>query len=391
MNTYISARQLTLIATLLACNASVAATTALAKETSEKEALGEQLFFDKNLSRNRNQSCASCHNPEMAFIDDRKNSTDGAVSEGSIDGVLGDRNTPTISYSALIPAFHKTSQGDYAGGQFFDGRAQDLIDQAGMPLLDGHEMALSNKAEVAARINENPHYRDSLSALYGPEVLDQPERLFAAVSDSLAAFESTPQFQPFDSRYDRYLAEEYQLTPLEERGRQLFFSEQHMNCVLCHSSRRTDVEYRGQLTQRELFTDFRYWNIGLPVNEQVRALNHKADNFVDYGLHQNSNLPASEATKGKFKTPTLRNIAVTAPYMHNGLFKELRTAVMFYDRRTYKVNPENGQPWDTVEVDQNIAEEQIRHGEFITEDKVDALVAFLKTLTDKRYEHLVYE
>lgn len=77
--------------------------------------------------------------------------------------------------------------------------------------------------------------------------------------------------------------------------------------------------------------------------------------------------------------------------MHNGLFKELRTAVMFYDRRTYEVNPENGQAWDTVEVDQNIAEEQIRHGEFITEDKVDALVAFLKTLTDKRYEHLVYE
>lgn len=392
MDVYHSFRPILLLATLLICNNSVAVTAILApKETEIKEALGEQLFFDQNLSRNRNQSCATCHNPNVAFVDDRQNATDGAVSEGSIEGVLGDRNTPTISYSALIPNFHKTASGDYAGGQFFDGRASDLKTQAGMPLLDSHEMALSGKWEVVLRINENPEYRKTFSSLYGQEVLEDPIALFAAVSESLAAFESTAQFRPFDSRYDRYLAGEYLLTPLEERGRALFFSEKDMNCVLCHSSKRSDVEYKGVLSERELFTDFRYWNIGLPVNVQARTLNDKRDGFVDYGLYQNSSLPNSQATKGRFKTPTLRNIAVTAPYMHNGLFKELRTAVMFYDRRSYEVNPENGQAWDNVEVNQNIAVEEIRHGEAITEDKVEALVAFLKTLTDKRYEHLVYD
>ena len=93
-------------------------------------ALGEALFFDTNLSLNRTQSCATCHNPAAAFTDTRENASGRAVSLGDDGQSLGDRNTPSITYAALLPEFGRDDTGVYAGGAFFDGRARDLGDQA---------------------------------------------------------------------------------------------------------------------------------------------------------------------------------------------------------------------------------------------------------------------
>lgn len=348
-----------------------------------KITLGKTLFFDPNLSLNRNQSCATCHNPDVAFIDDRTNLTGGAVSSGSVRDALGDRNSPTISYSMFIPTLSINANNEYIGGQFYDGRSADLIEQAGQPFLDHAEMALPDKMTLLQRVIADPNYKPLLESIYGNSVLSSPNSLFQAVSDSIAAFESTEVFAPFDSRYDRFLAGKYHMSPLEEKGRKLFFSKEKTSCSICHSS-------EGTQAPRQLFTDFKYWNIALPINATVRKLNDKPPGYIDYGLHMNKRLKTSDENKGKFKTPTLRNIAVTSPYMHNGLFDELTSAIMFYDRMTYDINPETGRAWGMPEVMDNAAREQISQGEVLTADKVEALEAFLKTLTDKRYEHLVY-
>ncbi len=133
------------------------------------EALGERLFFDVNLSANRTQSCASCHNPETGFAD-----PSGMASRGD-DGVsLGDRNAPTATYAALMPAFHRTPEGAWKGGLFLDGRAATLEDQAAGPPLNPAEMGLPDKAAVAARLREDPAYAAAFPALFGTGVLDDP-------------------------------------------------------------------------------------------------------------------------------------------------------------------------------------------------------------------------
>jgi cytochrome c peroxidase len=132
--------------------------------------------------------------------------------------------------------------------------------------------------------------------------------------------------------------------------------------------------------------------LGVPVNKAVRRINGLDTDFVDRGLLEHPRIEDSNQA-GKFKVSTLRNVAVTGPYMHNGVFQDLRTVVLFYDKfnnSTRELNPETGKPWREPEVNQNLA---LQEAEFsapaLTDKEVDALVAFMKTLTDKRYEHLL--
>ncbi|MFD2442286.1 cytochrome-c peroxidase [Paracoccus kondratievae] len=130
--------------------------------------LGQRLFHDPALSRNGTQSCATCHDPEYAFTDPREGVAGRAVSLGD-DGVsYGDRNTPTLSYAALSPSFHRDAKGRYKGGQFWDGRADDLEDQAGQPMLNPVEMAMTDKAAVVARLRDEQGYQESFAALLVP-------------------------------------------------------------------------------------------------------------------------------------------------------------------------------------------------------------------------------
>ena len=359
------------------------ATTAVAEPVfPDMAALGAALFSDTNLSKNRTQSCASCHNPELAFTDPLETKAGRAVSLGD-DGVsLGDRNTPTAAYAKFSPKFHKNKEGKYVGGLFLDGREPDLAGQAGGPPLNPIEMGMPDKATVVARLNENPDYVQGFKAFFGADVFDDVDRLYAAMTESLAAFENTAEFAPFDSKYCRFLRGEVKLTEQEELGRILFFSQQFTNCDLCHRLS------KSPMSKRETFSNYQYHNIGVPENKTARAAKGSKPGRVDNGLLDNPAVDdPSEA--GKFKVPTLRNVAVTGPYMHNGVFKDLRTTVKFYNKYNAKgakaqINPETGKPWNPPEVPGTLSMKELEHGPALDDKRIDALVAFMKTLTDKR-------
>ncbi len=351
------------------------------------EAWGEALFSDVNLSANRTQACATCHNPDAGFADPRETEAGRAVSLGDDGHSLGDRNAPTASYASFSPPFHRRADGKWVGGQFHDGRAATLADQAKGPPLNPIEMGLPEAAAVASRLWENPRYVATLAALKGPQATRDPQAAFDAMAEAIGAYEATPEFQPFDSKYDRFLRGEENLTDQEELGRLLFFSSQFTNCNICHQLQASPG------AEKETFSNYEYHNIGVPANPAARALNGAAPGFADRGLLDNPEI-TDPAEAGKFKVPTLRNVAVTGPYMHNGVFKDLRTVILFYNTYNTKrperhVDPETGKPFDPPEVAENLSLTELETGPALDDQRIDALVAFLKTLTDKRYEPLI--
>lgn len=351
--------------------------------------LGQALFFDVNLSKNRTQSCATCHDPAHGFADARETVAGGAFSLGDDGHSLGDRNAPTAAYAMFSPVFHKDEDGDYIGGQFLDGRASDLAGQAGGPPLNPIEMGMPGKASIVTRMAENPDYVAALEAYFGADILAQTNAAYGAMAQSVAAFERTPEFAPFDSKYDRALRGEYVMSDEEELGKLLFFSDQFTNCNQCHKL------HVSPIAERETFSDYKYYNIGVPTNVLGRAKNGVPLETIDHGLMGNPAVGlASE--DGKFRTPTLRNVAVTGPYMHNGVFADLRTVILFYNKYNSKaaarqINPQTNEPWADPEVAHTLAIKELTIGPALEDQRIDALVAFLETLTDARYEDLLDE
>ncbi len=350
----------------------------------QKQALGKQLFFDPILSNHQTQSCSTCHNPDFGFIDPRDNGVNFAASLGDDGKSLGDRNTPSAAYAMFIPEFHfdpKNQQ--WIGGQFLDGREKNLTGQAGGPPLNPIEMNMPSKQALVNRLKNHATYNPQFKKIYGDAIFTNPQKAYSAMTQSIAAFEKTQVFAPFDSKYDRYLVGEYALTDLEDLGRSLFFSNNNTNCALCHQLKKQPN------SKAETFSNYEYHNIGLPINTKLRAKN--AVTAIDNGLLNNPQV-TNPKHRGKFKVPTLRNVAITAPYMHNGVFSELSTVIMFYDKyinKNRRINPETHQPWAAAEVPETINFNDLREGKKLNQRKIDALVAFLKTLTDKRYEHLL--
>lgn len=377
-------------ALLALCLLNVAGTAAAADADTRQlrlEDLGRALFFDVNLSQQRTQSCATCHDPARAFTDWRDSGVAAAASLGDDGHSLGDRQAPTVSYATLSPQFHQRADGSYAGGQFWDGRASTLAEQAAGPPLNPLEMALPDAAAVVARLQENPNYAREFPALFGADVFDDAAATLRALGESIAAFESTEFFAPFDSKYDRYLRGEYEPTEQEALGMTLFFSNQFANCNQCHQLQALPE------AQQETFTNYAYENIGVPVNTALRAANGLGDAHVDNGLLEHPEID-DPAQAGRFKVPTLRNVALTAPYMHNGVFADLRTVLLFYNKYLARgskaqINPETGQAWGEPEVAQNLALEKLEVGRALDERSIDALLAFLRMLTDQRYEPLL--
>lgn len=361
--------------------------------------LGQALFFDVNLSQHRTQSCATCHDPALAFIDWRafvgvdptaepSRHLPGAASLGGDQHSLGDRNAPTASYAAHIPPLTRNADGEYVGGLFWDGRANTLEEQAGGPPLNMLEMAMPDQNLVLERLRENANYGYAFRGLFGDEVLDDPETAYAAMTQAIAAFERTEFFSPFDSKYDRYLRGEYEPTEAEALGMTLFFSNQFTNCNQCHQ-----LQPRPEMPN-ETFTNYRYRNIGVPVNAGLRAANGLGPDHVDRGLRDNPNIDGDDTLNGRFRVPTLRNVALTAPYMHNGVFNDLRTVVLFYNKYLARgskaqINPETGADWGPPEVAENLALEELESGRALGDREIDGLVAFMRMLTDQRYERLL--
>ncbi len=387
-------RNVRFLVPLLACLAFLPGVAPASDAGGEKpfatlEKLGAALFDDANLSANRSQACSTCHSPDFAFTDPRPTQAGRAVSLGDDGHSLGDRNAPSAAYAFFSPGFHKGADGTWVGGQFWDGRAADLEAQSGGPPLNPLEMGLKDKQAVSNRLQENPDYVAAFKRHFGPKVFDRPDDAFDAMTRALAAFERTAEFAPFDSRYDRYLKGEEKFTPQEELGRTLFFSKQFASCSQCH-----DVNGRDGTLASATFTGYKYFNIGVPENLPARSANGAG--HVDPGLAANPALKDDPAARGRFKVPSLRNVAVTGPYMHNGVFADLRTVVAFYNKynskkKSARINPETGLAWGAPEISDNLALKELQTGPGLDDQRIDALVAFLKTLTDRRYEGLAAE
>ncbi|WMP17675.1 cytochrome-c peroxidase [Thiothrix lacustris] len=355
-----------LLATLCSACGDSSTSTILSTDSAlaSKEALGQKLFFDTNLSSPAGQACASCHNPAHGFADP---DTQFPTSEGANAGRFDERHTPSIAYALYSPEFHfDDTIGGYVGGLFSDGRAQNLLAQAQSPLLDPLEMANPDPTSVIAKIKAS-NYADMMLQVYGQDIFSDVATAYTRLADAITAFERTSLFHPFDAKYEHYLAGTATLTTQESYGLQLFNDPSKGNCAACHTSIAVN-------DTPPLFTNFTYANLGLPINPDI-PLPPDLDSMdiKDYGLGGRPDMPSSE--RGKFKVPTLRNIAKTAPYGHNGVFKDLREVVDFHNTRDVSTGR-----WELPEVAENL---DTRVGNLgLTDAEVEAIVAFLQTLSD---------
>lgn len=335
---------------------------------STKEYLGKLLFFDRNLSTPSGQACSDCHEPAFAFTDPE---TELPVSRGAIPDVYGSRNDMTVAYSAFIPPLHfDEEEGIWVGGLFWDGRANTLIEQAMGPPLNPVEMANPDVNVIAEKLRELD-YADLFVRVYGPDALDIPQKAFVNMSDAVAAYEMTSEVSPFGSKYDKWLRGETELSEQELQGLHVFEAPDKGNCAACHPNRPAEDG------SPPLFTDFTYDNLGVPRNPEnpfyslPTEFNPDGYQFIDYGLGITVN---DKAENGKFRVPTLRNVTITPPYMHNGVFKTLFSVIAFYNTRDVA-------GWPEPEVSSNMNTEEM--GDLkLTIQEIEDLVVFLRTLTD---------
>lgn len=350
------------------------------------ELLGKKLFEDANLSEPAGQSCATCHDAAHAFTDPNQ---DKPTSAGVHPGLFGKRNTPTAAYAQFSPPFHfDNGGGTYVGGQFLDGRASMLEDQAKQPLLNPVEMANLDKRSVVDKVR-NASYATLFQQVFGTTSLDDADQAYERIVQAIAAFERTKTFAPFTSKFDSFLKGQAQLTAQETRGMALFTGANKGNCAACHP-----ITPLADGTP-PLFTDFTYDNLGVPRNPDNRfytlgvGFNPDGMNFVDLGLGGALGIAAQN---GRFKVPTLRNIAVTAPYMHNGYFTNLRSVVQFYNDRdvlarctdaiwTRDSDAQSQHCWPAPEVPETVNHNELGHLG-LSDQEIDDIVAFLQTLTD---------
>jgi len=331
-----------------------------------QEDLGKLIFFDTNLSEPAGQACASCHSPDAGFADPDQNLP---VSEGVIAGRFGGRNSPTAAYASFTPTFSYSVANGALGGQFWDGRAADLTEQAKGPFLNPVEMNNPDAAAVIDKVKASS-YVALFEQVYGVGALQDVPQAYHQLAQAIAAFEATSELNKFTSKFDAVRAGLDSFSNAERRGRMLFNGS--ANCSQCHTSgNMMGGGMGGGGTQTIVFSDFRYHNLGLPKNTEY-PLSLQDPSLIDLGLGGVLNVAAEE---GKFKTSNLRNIALTAPYMHNGLLKSLKDVVHFYNTRDV------AGLWPAPEVSQNV-NTQLLGNLGLTDAQEDDIVAFMMTFSD---------
>jgi cytochrome c peroxidase len=374
-----------------------------------EQQLGALLYADVNLSVNRDQACTSCHSTERlevgdpperlgapGFVDPDNVRQGSAVSNGSVPGRFGRLNAPSAAYAAFSPHFHwDGAEGLYVGGQFWNGRAASLTEQAAGPPLNPDEMAMPSQWAVVSRLKENPQYVKRFESVYGLDLDAIPARelaprdarappgaaeAFRRMTEAIAAFERSRVFSPFTSKYDYVIAGRAQLSEHEALGLDLFNDK--ALCSECHVSDVTLAPGGGELPP--LFTDYTYDNIGLPRN-----VNLPGNPDPDPGLAGNPRVVDPAPERGKHKVMTLRNIAITPPYGHNGVFATLEQITHFYNARDTleRVCSDINDPgfgkncWPAPEIAENVNTEELGDLDLTPEEEA-AIVAFMKTLTD---------
>jgi cytochrome c peroxidase len=294
----------------------------------------------------------------------------------------------------LTPAFHWALEDDDDvapspfGGLGWSGRASSVAEFVRLPLFDADEMNNANEAELAAKIARAP-YAAALGRAYPNAMRDAPSTV-AAVADALQVFLTSDAMTPFTSKYDDYVRGKVKLDPLEARGLAAFRSPDKGACNACH----TLIDSSSK-PERSLFTNYGYDALAVPRNRAILANDDPA--HFDLGLCTRA--PADKQSSDeswcvKFRTPSLRNVAVRERFMHNGAFTKLRDAVAFYATRSTNRSawyPET--KFDDVPAayqgNVNVASLPYNRREgakpALDDDDIDAIVAFLGTLTDAAY------
>jgi len=335
-------------------------------QTPEKIALGEKLFNDKRFSSTGEVSCATCHDPKKGLTDSPLKVSEGITKDNK--KLTGTRNAPTVANAV------------YFTHQFWDGRSPSLEDQALHPPLNPVEMGLPSHQPILDIVRTDPEYVAAFKAVFGKsgEAITMAE-----VTKAIAAFERTQVFA--NSAFDRYFygGESTALTEQQKRGLALFRNQGR--CVSCHVIEQTQA----------LFTDNRFHNIGVGINRIQGDVPVLAGEFLEAKATlaevdvkvltdaRTSELGRFAVSKGfddlgSFKTPTLRNVAVTAPYMHDGSVATLRDAVVHYN---------NGGVTNEGDPVNDFLSGGIRPLD-LSDEEIEDLVAFMEALTSPEFANL---
>jgi cytochrome c peroxidase len=362
----------------------------------ELTAMGRAMFSEPGLSASGRASCASCHSPDNAFSPSNRL----AVQLGGGDmATQGTRAAPSLRYIQNVPPFtehYHDDDGDDSvdagptGGHNWDGRVQSAHEQALGPLLSPREMGNQDEAAVLARLRNGP-LAAQFRQTFGADIFERPQAAMQGALMALEVFQESPaDFYPYTSKYDAFLRKQTALTAQESRGLSLFNDETKGNCASCHISR---ITQGGAFPQ---FTDYGLINLGVPRNARL-AVNADRQYF-DLGLcgPDRTDLRGHKEYCGRFKTPSLRNVALRKVYFHNGSFDSLEQVVRFYAQRDtapqkwYPKNPDGSvhkfddQP---AGMDANVNMEAPFGGRpggkpALNDKEIADVVAFLHTLTD---------
>jgi cytochrome c peroxidase len=353
-------------------------------------ALGRRIFFDDALSEPAGTSCASCHDPKLAFSGSH-GSTLG-VPRGSRANHFARRSTPSVLYLRYVPKFHYFEDDEAPfpspfGGFFWDGRADTIAELVRQPLLNPDEMNAGTPRHVAAKLASAPYAKELRAVARGGD----PEALLRGFGKALEAYLTSDEMTPATSKFDAWVRGEATFTEQERRGLEAFKDSARGACASCH--RLNEVSTNPQNT---MFTDYGFDSVGIPRNRALPS-NHSPGAY-DLGLceRKDRRTPSSdERWCVSFRTPSLRNVAVRESFMHNGQFKRLRDVVAFYAHRAS--SPDRfyppGQRFDDVPAKYrdniNLSSFPYNRPEggrpALSEEEIDAIVAFLETLTDAAF------
>jgi cytochrome c peroxidase len=354
-------------------------------------ALGRKIFFDATLSDPPGTSCASCHDPAHGFAGN--NGSVVGVARGSRADHFARRNTPSVLYLRFVPRFHfhweeDVDLPDATGGFFWDGRSDSLASLVQQPLFNPDEMNARDAGQVRAKIADGPYASEFRAAFAG--ALDDADATLAALGTAVEAFLESDEMAPFSSKYDDYLRGRATFSPLEAAGLKLFKDRAKGACDACHK-----LSDGSPKPERSLFTDYGFEAVGVPRNARL-ANSHDPTSF-DLGICGRRDHPHMEEERlcGAFRTPSLRNVAVRPSFMHNGAFSNLRDVVAFYATRgtTPARWYPSGVAFDDLpkkyRANVNVArvpyDRRAREAPRLDDAEIDAIVAFLQTLTDAQY------